>query len=60
MNATRLVAIALIVFGLLGLLYGGFTYITITSRSKVGSVEVSTGNRHTVYIPFGAVLLFVY
>jgi uncharacterized membrane protein len=68
MNTTRLVAVALIVAGLLGLLYGGFSYTKDTTAVKLGPIELSVKERKTVDVPLwvgvgaiavGAVLLVV-
>ena len=40
MNAVKIVAIALIVAGSLGLIYGGFTYTKKTDQLKLGPVEL--------------------
>ena len=68
MNALKIVAIALIVAGSLGLIYGGFTYTKRTEQVKLGPIELSVKDRETVNIPVwvgvaaivaGAALLFV-
>ena len=53
MKLTKLLAIALIVIGILGLFYGGFSYTTRTHKASLGSIDLSTYDRHTVYIPVG-------
>ena len=47
----RLVAILLIVVGLFGLLYGGFTYTKESHGFKVGSLEVAVKDRETINFP---------
>lgn len=54
MNAIKIVAIALIVAGCLGLIYGGFTYTKQTDQVKLGSLELSIKDRETVNIPVWA------
>jgi uncharacterized membrane protein YdcZ (DUF606 family) len=54
MNTLRIIAIALIVAGALGLLYGGFSYTRDTSAVKVGPVELLVKDRETVNIPMWA------
>jgi TRAP-type C4-dicarboxylate transport system permease small subunit len=55
MNTTlRLIAIALIVVGGLGLLYGGFSYTKDTSAVKVGPLELSVQEKETINIPLWA------
>ena len=54
MNTTKLVAIALIVAGVLGLAYGGFSYTKDTTAVKVGSLELSVKEKQTVNVPVWA------
>lgn len=54
MNAIKLVAIALIVAGALGLAYGGFSYTKDTTAVKLGSVELSVKEKETVNVPVWA------
>ncbi len=54
MNAVRILAIALIVAGVLGLAYGGFSYTKETQEVKLGSFELSVKNKETVDIPIWA------
>ncbi len=54
MNATRLIAIALIVAGILGLAYGGFSYTKDTTAVKLGPIELSVKEKQTVSIPMWA------
>ncbi len=51
MNPVKLVSVALIVAGLLGLLYGGFSYTKDTTAVKVGPIELSVKEDKTVNIP---------
>ena len=68
MNALKMLGIALIVLGALGLVYGSFTYTKETHDAKIGPIELSVKDKETVNIPVwagvgaivaGAVLLFV-
>lgn len=54
MNALKLVAILLIAAGLVGLLYGGFTYTKTTHDAKIGPIEFSVKDKETVNIPIWA------
>jgi hypothetical protein len=47
----RFAAIALIVAGLLGLLYGGFSYTRDKTAVKLGPLELSVKERETVNVP---------
>lgn len=67
MNATKLAGIVLIVAGVLGLVYGSFTYAKETHQTKIGPVELSLKDKETVNVPvwagvgaivFGGLLLF--
>ena len=51
MNALKVTAIALIVAGALGLLYGGFSYTKQTSEVKLGSLELSVDEKQTITVP---------
>lgn len=54
MNATKLVALVLIIAGILGLAYGGFTYTKETHQAKVGPIEFSVSDKETVNVPVWA------
>lgn len=54
MNPVRVIAIVLVVCGVLGLIYGGFSYTKETTVVKVGPLEVSAKERQTVSIPIWA------
>ena len=54
MNALRVVALALIVAGVLGLAYGGFSYTRETSQAKLGPIELTVSEKETVNIPLWA------
>lgn len=54
MSATKLIGIVLIVAGVLGLAYGGFTYTRHTSAADIGSLHVSVARREAVLLPVWA------
>jgi hypothetical protein len=54
MNTVKLAAIVLIVAGILGLMYGGFTYTKDTHEAKLGPIELSVKDKETVNIPVWA------
>lgn len=54
MNAIKMLAIALIVAGSLGLVYGGFTYTKDTHQAKIGPIELSIQEKETVNVPIWA------
>jgi hypothetical protein len=51
MNVVRVVAIALIVAGTLGLIYGGFSYTDEKQVAKLGSLEFSVKDEEKVSVP---------
>ncbi len=54
MSTGKIVAVALIVAGILGLMYGTFVYANETHTAKVGSVELSVKEKRTVNVPLWA------
>lgn len=54
MNAIRVVALVLIVGGLLGLAYGGFTYTKEDHQARIGPLELNVKEKETVNIPVWA------
>lgn len=51
MNAGKLVGIVLIVGGVLGLVYGSFSYTKDTEAVKLGPLELSVKEKETVNVP---------
>lgn len=54
MNVRRITAIMLIIVGVLGLVYGSFTYTKETHNAKIGSIDLSIKEKETVNIPVWA------
>jgi len=54
MNTIKLVAVALIVAGVLGLAYGSFSYTKDTTAVKLGPIELSVKEKETVNVPVWA------
>jgi hypothetical protein len=54
MNSIKLVAVALIVAGVLGLIYGGFSYTKDTTVVKLGPIELTAKEKQTVNVPLWA------
>lgn len=54
MNALKIVAILLIVGGIVGLVYGGFTYTKTTHDAKIGPLEFSVKDKERVNVPVWA------
>jgi hypothetical protein len=61
MDAVRIAAVVLIVAGVLGLAYGGFSYTKATHTGKIGPIEMSITEKQTVNVPLwlgvGAIVL---
>ena len=61
MKPIKIFAIALIIAGILGLMYGKFSYTEETHDVKAGPIEFSIEEKKTVNIPqwlgFGGILL---
>ena len=51
MNAVKMAAIALLVAGVLGLVYGGFTYTKETHNADLGPIHMTMSERETVNVP---------
>jgi multidrug transporter EmrE-like cation transporter len=54
MNAIKLVPIALILAGVLGLAYGSFSYTKDTKAVDLGPIELSVKEKKTVNVPVWA------
>lgn len=54
MNAMKVLGIVLIVGGILGLAYGGFTYTKETHETKIGPLVLSVTDKETVNVPIWA------
>jgi multidrug transporter EmrE-like cation transporter len=54
MNGTKFAALLLIIAGVLGLAYGGFTYTKETHETKLGPIELTVKDKETVNIPVWA------
>jgi uncharacterized membrane protein YidH (DUF202 family) len=68
MGTTKILAVALVAAGVLGLIYGGFRYTRESHDAKFGPLELSFKEKRTVNIPAwagigavvaGAILLLV-
>lgn len=54
MNAIKVAAFALILAGILGLVYGGFSYTKETHETNVGPIKLSVTDKETVNVPVWA------
>ena len=54
MNAFKIAGIVLIAAGILGLVYGGFSYTSETHEAKLGPIELSVKDKQRVNVPVWA------
>ena len=54
MNPIKFVGAALLVAGLLGLIYGGFSYSKNTTVVKLGPIELTAKEQKTINFPMWA------
>jgi hypothetical protein len=54
MSAVKIAAMILITAGVLGLVYGSFSYTKETHQARVGPLELSIKDKQTVNIPVWA------
>ncbi|MFZ1625203.1 MAG: hypothetical protein WAU48_10530 [Gammaproteobacteria bacterium] len=54
MDVMRIAALALVVAGVLALVYGKFSYTKETHEAKIGALELSVQDRETVNVPVWA------
>lgn len=51
MGLSKIIGIVLIVAGVLGLVYGGFTYTKDTHSAQLGPIKLQVQEKETVYVP---------
>jgi hypothetical protein len=51
MNAIKIIAIILITAGVLGLVYGGFSYTKETHKTSLGPLELTVTDKKQVNVP---------
>jgi len=51
MNLTKIVGVLLIIAGVAGLIFTGFSYTKETHEAKVGPIELSVKEKETVNVP---------
>ena len=54
MNPVRLIATIIIVAGVLGLLYGSYSFTKATHDVKLGPIEFSVKEKETINVPMWA------
>ena len=54
MKATQIIGIVLIAAGVMGLIFGGFSYTKDTTALKVGPIELKIQEKESIAIPVAA------
>jgi hypothetical protein len=54
MNSLKIAALVLIAAGILGLVYGGFTYTKVTHEAKIGPIDMAVKEKQTINVPMWA------
>ena len=54
MNALKIAGLVLIAAGVLGLVYGGFTYTKETHEAKIGPLQLAVNEKETINVPVWA------
>jgi len=54
MNSIKIIAIVLVIAGILGLVYGQFSYTKETQQAKLGPLELTVKDTETVNVPIWA------
>lgn len=54
MDSVKIAAIILIVAGILGLVYGGFSYTKETHQATIGPIDLSVKEKQRVNVPVWA------
>lgn len=54
MNALKMLGIALLLAGVLSLIYGGFSYTKNTTAVKLGPIELTVKEKQTINVPIWA------
>lgn len=59
MNTTKIIGIILIVGGVLGLVFGGFSFTKETTKANLGPISLSVQEQETVNIPLWASIIAI-
>lgn len=51
MNALKIIGAVLVAAGLLGLVYGGFSYMQASEQASIGPLHMEVKQMHSVAIP---------
>ena len=59
MNSIKIIGIVLIVGGVLGLAFGGFSFTKQTTKAELGPISLSVQEKQNVNIPLWASLISI-
>ena len=59
MNTTKIIGILLIVGGVLGLVFGGFSFTKETTKANLGPISLTVQEQQTVNVPLWASLIAI-
>ena len=59
MNSTKIIGILLIAGGVLGLVFGGFSFTKQTTKAELGPISLSVQEKQNVNIPLWASLISI-
>jgi hypothetical protein len=59
MNTAKIVGILLIVAGVLGLAFGGFSYTKESTKANIGPISLSVKEKETVNVPLWASIIAI-
>ncbi len=59
MNTTKIIGIILIVGGVLGLVFGGFSFTKETTKANLGPISLTVQEKETVNIPLWASIIAI-
>lgn len=59
MNPAKIIGILLIVGGVLGLVFGGFSYTKETTKANLGPISLSVQEKETVNMPLWASIIAI-
>ena len=54
MNVLKIIGLVLIAAGVVGLVYGGFTYTKESHEAKIGPLEMAMKEKETIKVPVWA------
>lgn len=59
MNSLKVIAALIVVVGILGLAYGGFTYTKEVHRADIGPVHIEVAEKERINIPLWAGIIAI-